>query len=36
MQTGAELERKREFEAIKDAHEKEIKKNTALIKKLEK
>lgn len=28
-QTGAELDRKREFEAIKDAHDKELKKNAA-------
>jgi hypothetical protein len=35
-QTGAELDKKREFEAIKDAHEKELKKNATQIKKLEK
>ena len=28
-QPGAEVERKRELEAIKDAHEKELKKNAA-------
>ncbi len=34
--TGAEVEKKREFEAIKDSHDKELKKNQAHIKKLDK